>query len=272
MDPMSSELNYPMGAKSEPLYLTNVTHLVVNLLVNNIDKEIRFENLAESKNYVTGLIDAHAPIKSYANEWVYFMKGTNGTTIRYNLVYLLGKIKQLLSQVFTMYYRKDYGIGDLMREDPKIPKNEYVAIPYSGVDSPVNGSEFSDPYLTLILTVISYVYRGLTKDNVLELINSYYLMNWKRTGFKDYVLNKVVNYEPSQLKMKLATGMWDFKLDDHDYNILKVKKECIVDFLMNIVIKNYIDVAENQYNCNICYTFIIFLCVLLGISVRNNIW
>ena len=149
-----------------------------------------------------------------------------------------------------MYYRKDYGIGDLMREDPKIPKNEYVAIPYSGVDSPVNGSEFSDPYLTLILTVISYVYRGLTKDNVLELINSYYLMNWKRTGFKDYVLNKVVNYEPSQLKMKLATGMWDFKLDDHDYNILKVKKECIVDFLMNIVIKNYIDVAENQYNCS----------------------
>jgi hypothetical protein len=61
-----------------------------------------------------------------------------------------------------MKYNKDFGFGSY--EYNNINKkcklidnlNYYIAIPYNYVNSPVNGSEFTDYELCLLLTIKSY--------------------------------------------------------------------------------------------------------------------
>lgn len=252
MNPLISELNFPLDKKEKPKYLEEVIDIVTKLIVQNITSEIRFKSIEESIKYIDGLLQTYVPLNSFKREWDYFINQEKEeiNNIRYDLVYLLRKLKATFADVFTMYYRKDYGIGDKMRTKPIIRKNEYIAIPYSAVDTPVNGSEFSDPYLTLVLTVLSYVYRQLTKDNITELFIKYYVPSLNLFGFKDHLSNNILNYTGGNLKTQLFMGTWDFILEDLDYEKLKNNRFCISDFLLNIVLNNYIDVAKNQLNCS----------------------
>ena len=239
MNPLASELNYPVGDKVKPTYFDEISHLILDIIINNITEEIIISNADKRTAYVDKLLKTYTPYFSFKNEWEYFIQDQSAKNgIRYNLVFLFRKIKQILIDVYGMLYRKEYGIAE---PNPKI-QTKLIAIPFSATDQPVYGSEFSDPYFTLVLTVLSYRYRGLTKENIIQLIDEYYIPNMTVELFKTYINDKIFNYD-SNAKKSIDNLTWDKIIDDNDYAKLKNKKECIIDFLKHIVLPS-ITVAQ----------------------------
>ncbi|KAL6168631.1 hypothetical protein ACJQWK_05012 [Exserohilum turcicum] len=71
----------------------------------------------------------------------------------------------VLRFVFTSKrYRVNFGL-----DDSRIP-NTSLAVPYRSKDSPSPRSEFSHPDVVIILTLLSYYYRGLTDDELFDTI------------------------------------------------------------------------------------------------------
>jgi hypothetical protein len=70
------------------------------------------------------------------------------------LIYILKKIYDVtdLFEKDVFIYNKDYGLGN----DPK-KSSYYYTVPYSGIDIPMNDSEFNDIYLTLFSTIYVYL-------------------------------------------------------------------------------------------------------------------
>ena len=69
------------------------------------------------------------------------------------------KYKKAIKFLQTKKHNKDYGRGILSSEFRE--KNHYLAIPYKATNVPINGSEFSDIVLVIVLTVASYYKEGL---------------------------------------------------------------------------------------------------------------
>ena len=66
----------------------------------------------------------------------------------------------ILEKVLQMRYRVNYGI------DSKRKKR--IAVPFTAADIPSARSEFSNPDMTLFLTVISYYNNGLSKNQIMD--------------------------------------------------------------------------------------------------------
>jgi hypothetical protein len=58
-----------------------------------------------------------------------------------------------------MIYNKNYGFGNYGVKSKLIleNKNFFVAIPYTFIDSPLDGSEFTDYEMGIALTILSYI-------------------------------------------------------------------------------------------------------------------
>lgn len=87
--------------------------------------------------------------------------------------------KNILTFLLTQQYKVNYGIPDKYYNITN-RYYKFKAIPYSAVDNPVMGSEFSDPILTYILTFICYKlmdfrYRDIDNNIILEIHEKLYL-------------------------------------------------------------------------------------------------
>ena len=156
-------------------------------------------------------------------------------------------------------FKKNFGFGILNFKNPKSvysfkdlenDKNFYIAIPYSGNDSPVNGSEFTDFELSIVLTIISYKQQKFREQDIILLFLEMY-------KFKNDI-------EVSQL-------IYQYIITVEEYNILKklyeddsekFKKECMLisikinessDFIKNlkqyletIIFKKFFKISTNQ--------------------------
>ena len=76
---------------------------------------------------------------------------------------------------------------------------KFKAIPYSAVDSPIMGSEFSDPILTYILTLFCYKfvnnkYRKIDKDFILEYYSNIYSKNITNTPYRLTIFNTLKGF------------------------------------------------------------------------------
>ena len=77
-------------------------------------------------------------------------------TVKQAAVIIISYIKKkIMTFVLTSQCTYQYGIPN--------KDNIFKAIPYSGIDNPVYGSEFSDPLLTMFLTYMSYKFTGITR-------------------------------------------------------------------------------------------------------------
>jgi hypothetical protein len=114
--------------------------------------------------------------------------------------------ENILLFILTKQYNFDYGMPEVY-DPPQRYNYRFKAIPYSAVDNPVIGSEFSDPILTYILTVFCYKiknghYRHMDKDYIVEYYENFPNNNPNKLGkllqcfaespisFKQYNKNK----------------------------------------------------------------------------------
>ena len=97
----------------------------------------------------------------------------NNNIIRGNDTYYNHSFKEsvndALNYVNTHHYRKDYGFGNKISDSDK---NDFIAIPYSANETPMDGSEFSDYILNLVLTTICYHKSGLRKKDMNIILSS----------------------------------------------------------------------------------------------------
>ena len=80
------------------------------------------------------------------------------TKIDYRKVLFYKTMFTTLKTTFSMEYNFNYGFGNYKISNPK---NNIFAIPYKAVNSPIDGSSFSNIELTIILTIISYLREGI---------------------------------------------------------------------------------------------------------------
>ena len=86
------------------------------------------------------------------------------------IVYQL--IMHVLPSCLNMKYQLKYGLG--LEEDVKYPILNKLAIPYSRFNTPSKGSEFSDSRITIILTLLSYLFSGILREkDYNEMISEY---------------------------------------------------------------------------------------------------
>jgi hypothetical protein len=154
--------------------------------------------------------------------------------------------------------------------DSKISYNyKFKAIPYSAIDNPAMGSEFSDSILTYILTFFCYKivesnYRKIDKDYIIDYFESLYksevgnntekLFNFlseKPNSYKDYISN--LNHFKNKYNEK-------FELEKSDFEIIikkiltlnidyysKCKNISFNDLLLYRNVKNFVCFTGTAY-------------------------
>jgi hypothetical protein len=77
-----------------------------------------------------------------------------------------------MALALTWIYNKDYGFGHTNdgSSSPVVKKNEAIAIPYQAVDTPSNGSEFTDPILNLVLTAFAYMHDVMAGQRMMQKV------------------------------------------------------------------------------------------------------
>jgi DNA-binding transcriptional MerR regulator len=231
LNPMTSELNIPIEEhtvldKNLLSMYECLTDMLMNKQTNNVNNLIE-----EYKNNVNW--------KFYYN----YNLSNKINNLDIKQYFLCDKIKKTMIECLKMKFRKQYDLGYSIKESVK---NDKLAIPYSAVDHPMNGSEFTDTDITAILTILTYMYNGLSIDN----INAY--IDYTRTNFdneddfKEYLMDRKYNDNSMKNMLKLA------KLEKNkrvmaDIEKLKDDKILLREYIM-YVIKEYLNVSKNNYN------------------------
>ena len=177
----------------------------------------------------------------------------------------------ILMFILTKQFNLDYGMPENYNLDvTNIYK--FKAIPYSAVNSPIMGSEFSDPILTYILTLFCYKfvkckYRKIDKDYILEYYDNLYLQNKNDKNIclllKNLFINENMEFEYTNYKkykeyyMTIYTDTFNIT-KDFDIIIKKILemnntyyKKCknisFNDLLLSRNVKNFICFTGTAY-------------------------
>ncbi len=271
INPMSCELNFPNGYPTPPensFFIFNfIVKIIKHILKENNYKEINFNNYNDSKQFIDGFFkrvsygeiinDTSINISQYINQYNYFVEycvknnknyvGKNTDEQFFIIIGILRKIYNSLILSLTYIYRKDYGFGN----DDLSQKNISVAIPFSAVDSPINGSEFTNPEITIILTTFSYFYRKFIKNDLQNIINYANQKKEENPFTMEIILNKYVEI------IKLPNMPFDYILECNNDTIINnlleifgVNTDLIEIYITDIILPKYINIYETQYNCS----------------------
>jgi hypothetical protein len=169
---------------------------------------------------------------------------------------MLNKLDFLYSFFFNVFQtmltsenRKDFGTVFLDGPNPQklesLDKNNFVAIPFKGVENPSYTSEFADVNITLAYTVAAYYANKyiLREDDVMIIIKKFKkayennLTNWfKSLDYKNFV--------------KLVTGITGWSETDRDakekFDISKITKEILFNTINHIPFRDYADKTSRK--------------------------
>ena len=184
-NPLTCELNKP----SELVKLSSVYELFTL-------SEILYDDIFENNNFWN---DIEHKYKNDNHRYIYEINKLNYDKIieYYNKNIDINKLNSklvdyvrnnILIFIFTKQFNLDYGMPENYNLDT-LHTYKFKAIPYSSVNSPIIGSEFSDPILTYILTLFCYKimknkYRKIDKGFIVE----YYSKIYEKT-FDTKILN-----------------------------------------------------------------------------------
>jgi hypothetical protein len=159
-----------------------------------------------------------------------------------NMMNLFSYIKEnILFFIFTKQFNFDYGMPS--EYNTTNFKYKFKAIPYSGIDNPIMGSEFSDPILTYILTYFSYRlmnqrFRSIDKQYIVELFETNY--NSKKNKDTETLLFNLFISKPKNII--------EFKNNrEHYINCLKDVFDIDKQYLDEII-KNILDINKTYYS------------------------
>lgn len=267
MNPLTCELNYPLGEKTIPKYIDDVTLVIADIITKNIVDETQMQHVAKAA-YVTKLFYAYIPRPNVQREWNYFIKFMRGdqindeAEIRYDLVAVFKLLYKYFVDALGMLYNKEYGLATIS-----------YAIPYTATNQPAHGSEFSDPYLTLILTILSYNYRKLSKKNIATITKQYYVAGLQSSNpLLKYDIENILGPQ-STLVEQISNGSWDLiTIVDTDFELMRNNVTIFYDFISKIVVP-HIKVPQEQYNSSATDIINSFFCThRTGFSGTTNIY
>ncbi|AYV80898.1 MAG: hypothetical protein Harvfovirus9_28 [Harvfovirus sp.] len=272
MDPLSSDLNYPLAHRDLDSFITHfATYALNDMLLNSKYQELVFPTATESQVYVdrwfTLKVETYDDI--FKNELSYFVmryikkSPITLADLNYKIVGQIRKIYTILKDCLAMVYNKDYGFGN---EIPKYEKNNFVAIPYKAVGDPVDRSEFTDAEITLCLTILSYHYHKL---RLIDLKKLQLFVKGIQTKY-----GSAYAFIPSNKQLIKTLNKHGFDLqklaDANERELaanadkLTTDRDLINFYLMHIISPQFINITKNQFNCS-------FIDVLSGTFIKRKI-
>lgn len=281
MDPLTSELNYPIDYLDLDPFVTRFSLYYLRRILETWRKRvgtvsrIHFPTEADSRKFVDEQFRLHATgyALDHKAELDYFLN--NGVVptesaptpqtapLDFKYVGYIRKVHSVMVHILTMLYNKDYGFGTPMT---RYEKNDMVAIPYRAVGDPVDGSEFTDPDVTLCLTILTYYYHGLRAVDVDHILK--------------YTRQVATRYKNPYLITVLFGDLvrifehYGFSLIDVAYRRSKEFKRSLERFrfdpdltdyyLKFVIVPKHIRITAHQYNCS-------FLDVVTGSFTRAKV-
>jgi len=243
-NPLTCELNIPIQKKK--LEEVNLLYKLSELLYTNIFINKEFWKKIKNKEFNT----IHYYIYNLDKDCIDYVNCffDDLVSIKSN-INLIKHIKEnILFFLLTNQYNFDYGMPE-QYNTPQKYNYMYKAIPYSAVNNPIIGSEFSDPILTYILTFFCYKikngnYRNIDKDFIVEYYESLYkkdnnkfdeliiFFKEKPEKYSFYVKNK------DYYKTKYNEI---FELDEINFNI-------IINKILNLNIEYFLNCKNISFN------------------------
>ncbi len=132
-------------------------------------------------------------------------------------LYVFSKWMSTWKECMKLKYNKDFGFSEY-EEDTN------TAIPYSAVNTPMEGSEYTDIYMRIILTYMSYYKRGVSMDQLTNVLLFIYGKNIPNTSNAIIELFEI----PKDLH---------FKLREDSLEALREKRDIEMNYYSNIYIK-----------------------------------
>lgn len=189
-----------------------------------------------------------------------------------NLLYVLNNIiDSVLPTVFSMINRVNFGVHEL-----KITKNEclYVAIPFNYNEDPSLGSKFSNPLLTICLTMVDYILS--TKENSIKTLSNNNLNKLFELMIKEY--NSIPDiYRKNSIIYEAFLSIFDY---DPRFNIkeltnismlnndeIKIKKLRMNEYLIYILCKDQCSKLKIDLNRDSISGFDLFM----SFNLKNRV-
>lgn len=249
INPLESELNYPY----EKIKLLNsdiLCSILVNMFINGNVQEIKYDE----KSFNMLLRNTKLLFQDYKNDNEIVILWNDVIDNKYddikNIKLAAGykKLIEILPSCMSLIYNKNYGFGSY---DVTNEKNDKIAIPYSSVNTPINGSQFTDPYMTLILTILSCKYNGLNNNHIVDTIRKYYNYVFSvNKKMKQHYFDTVFSKTP-KVKDMLANGvLHDVVLPENESDILRYNVQLTQDYINCVVVSEYVDQTNKQLNCS----------------------
>lgn len=254
-DPLSNELNHPKINKNSDMYKDISVDIVVDFVMKmfpddetyviGLDKN-KIANDDMCKQYVKNIVNGiRGDIEKKID--TKYGEGLNKTKVNF----LFKTIGKILVTVLQDIHNKNYGF-DTTNE------SSYVAIPYNGVKSPVSGSEFSDMYIKMAFTCMSYMYEKELRSCDISNIKSYIKQLYNESSYDKSSHSESSDHNISKKYFSNNEIVKASKIDvgkinnetDIDNICIKKNKTLISAYLKHIVLKKYISQYEKQYNCS----------------------
>ncbi len=257
-DPHSSNLNFPINDRLIEnknmifSFCLDVSELIFGFNAKmETDKKIDAMNIVDQCYLLLSKKNKYDSLDIFLN---YIIKDNksfdiNLTSEKIPLFKIYYKIYHTLIDCMMLIYNLNYGFGDLYYNNQYHESNYYLAIPYSAVSSPINGSRFTDIFITIILTVFSYIRKGLRHQDIIvitdaikeynnisldlfKMVNAQYIKIFKQYNFDivDYVTNN----------KKITKMSYN---SDMVFNILLQNK-----YLLDLVLPKFISETDVQLN------------------------
>ena len=175
------------------------------------------------------------------------------------------KIHNLLPLITNLRYNEGYGFGYYGSTDNLINniinnKNYFIAIPYNAINSPLNGSEFTDFELSIFLTSLSYITyfennNGMRNYDIALLIITIKEYYDKNKIFIDYYLTEIIEYRDIILHLCNCISTVEF-INECTKSIVKLNNIKVLKFyLTRCIFPRFFKISSNQYNISMIDMF-----------------
>lgn len=227
-DPLSNELNYPVNIDQHDEYTIITIKLIISIVANLIENKsplILDNNIR--RNTINTVVNK--VIENY--NWEI---DRNSPKIKY----MIRKITNTFDIALQKIYNKDYGFDK---------HSSFIAIPYSGVDSPISGSEFTDLEIKLFFTCLSYFINGLREIDITNIKNKIKQLYKKYMSipllFEKHSLIKLLNNSGVDISIKKTKfdKIDNIKINEKNFDIISY-------YLFNDIFPTHIKQYTSQYN------------------------
>ncbi len=229
--------------KENIVFIKSLQSWVINYLHERLVKNLKTKLIAE---YIKLLNNSNAKEEDFINQIDKISENPDKLNILNILYSLINFIKTVFPYVITLKNRVNFGLGELSFSN-KLNKTvkAYLAIPYIYNETPATGSKFSNPMVTLSLTMIDYIiqikplneYPYVVDDFITLIQNEYNNESELNTNINDIFIYK---------KYKEI-----YKENEDIYNILEVKSENLnQNQQKNLVNIQYLTKKYCEEECN----------------------